>query len=1256
MGKLVRLELYNFKSYKGHHVMLFGDSYFTSVIGPNGSGKSNSMDAISFVLGIKSSHLRSTHLRDLVYRGRVLKHSRIAADGTATEGAQDGDDGQAEEGDDENGDDVETQESTQRNDPTTAWVMAVYEDDAGDEQAWKRSITSSGQSEYRINDRVVTAKQYNDALENENILIKARNFLVFQGDVEAVASQSARDLTRLIEQISGSLEYKADYDRLKEEAEKADEEQRFKLDQRRSINSEVKQYQEQKREADDYNRKADEKDRAVVTHVLWKLYHFQRVIEQSGAEIERHNEELKEHRRNVESYQTRLEEAMRDQAKTGRAVSKIERDIKRKEKDVEEKENGLVPIDEKISISNKKAETSRKRVADIQKKEMLSHDRSMLSEKIYRRCSEPRPGGKNSGVRSNSKPDEYNRLRGEVTRQVAGDQIRADNITRQLRTDEETVNSLKSKVDFTQTQIERLENEISELESRRSEVNSGIRSTKQEIDAKKRDFNALTSERLRTNQKRTELDEKLREVLYQIADARGARQESEKEARARETVAEMKRIYPGVKGQLWSLCRPKQKKYAVAVSTVLGRHHDSIVVDTEKTAKDCIDYLRDKRAGQATFIPLDTIIHKAPDSNLKGMHRGMRLAVDTVEYDNSVERAIFYALGNSIVCDDLDIARHLRYERRVDAKAVTLDGTIIHKADLMTGGQGPNDARSARRWDDAELRNSEALKDRLEAELRALPINHQRQAEEETLQGELSGLEARRSYAEDELQTLDRNIASKRRELEFAQGQLAEATPKYNEQSQGLANLRAELETFTASISEAEDAVFAAFCQRLGYPNIRAYEAQQGSAQQEASQKNWNLLRKSLAFETQRLQATEDRITRLENDARSAQQTIEELEAERESLNSELDTLNAELEQLNEQLSAQKAKYDERAERVAEQRREMSKRSKNVEATTKAITALETEVQKAGGERYQLLRRCRIEEISIPLTEGSNNIDSIPLEGVLTGEEADPDTMDVDEDSTQRGVEVQDFGIKPDFDELDDDLKEDNAPSRESQLLEAISELQSELDKMAPNTRAVERLEGVENRLRTLEKDYQTAMRAANRAKKAFEDVRQKREDTFKEAFEYIRDNIDRVYKDLTKTASFPLGGVAALHTEDDDEPYLSGVKYHAMPPLKRFRDMEHLSGGEKTMAALALLFAIHTYKPSPFFVLDEVDAALDHANTVRLANYVREHAGPGMQFIVISLKTGLFQNSETLVGVMRDQGINSSRALTLDLRKYQAV
>lgn len=159
-----------------------------------------------------------------------------------------------------------------------------------------------------------------------------------------------------------------------------------------------------------------------------------------------------------------------------------------------------------------------------------------------------------------------------------------------------------------------------------------------------------------------------------------------------------------------------------------------------------------------------------------------------------------------------------------------------------------------------------------------------------------------------------------------------------------------------------------------------------------------------------------------------------------------------------------------------------------------------------------------------------------------------------------------------------------------------------------------------------------------------------KRSDLFNKAFTHISEQIGPIYRELTRSANYPLGGQAYLDIEDSDEPYLDGIKYHAMPPLKRFRDMEHLSGGEKTMAALALLFAIHSYQPSPFFVLDEVDAALDNTNVARIANYIQDHAAPGMQFIVISLKTGLFQNSEALVGIYRDQVENSSKSLTLDV------
>lgn len=207
-----------------------------------------------------------------------------------------------------------------------------------------------------------------------------------------------------------------------------------------------------------------------------------------------------------------------------------------------------------------------------------------------------------------------------------------------------------------------------------------------------------------------------------------------------------------------------------------------------------------------------------------------------------------------------------------------------------------------------------------------------------------------------------------------------------------------------------------------------------------------------------------------------------------------------------------------------------------------------------------------------------------------------------------------------------------------------------ELEKLNPNMRAIDRLGSVETRLKQTDEEYDTSKVAAQEAKDAFKRVKDRRYELFNKAFSHIQDQISHVYRDLTRSEAYPLGGMAYLDVEDSDMPYLSGIKYHAMPPLKRFRDMEHLSGGEKTMAALALLFAIHSYQPSPFFVLDEVDAALDNANVDKIKKYIREHAGPGMQFIVISLKSGLFQDSESLVGVYRDQEVNSSRTLTLDV------
>lgn len=989
------------------------------------------MDAISFVLGIKSSHLRSTNLRDLVYRGRVLRTSKV--DGEAAPGNENAPNGETHEDD---GADVENSQVEGRgNEPKTAWVMAVYEDDAGEEQRWQRSITSQGVSEYRINKKPVTAQQYNEALEAENILIKARNFLVFQGDVEAIAAQSPRDLTRLIEQISGSLEYKVDYERLKAEAEEAAEEQTVQLNRRRGINSEIKQYQEQKREADNYVRKVEERDHAVITHILWKLFHFQRLIDESSADIQKYQDELKEYRRGVESYEKNVEDAKKEHAKVGRDVSKAEKNIVKQEKEIEEANNSLVPVDEKVDITKKKVNRYSSRISEIGKEQdsqsanakKLEKELKVIQKAQAQWEAEWQAALSKQGRQLNEADQrEYNKLKEEVNKRSSAEQLNLDHMQRQRKTEAESVNSLKSKFESTEWQLKNLESDAKSMNETKSSIKDTIKTASKDIENKKKELNALTSERLRVSQMRTEFEEKLQVVLKRLLEADDGKKRNEKELRAKELISTLKRIFPGVKGRVSDLCKPKQKKYAEAVSTVLGRHFDSIVVDNEKTAKECIQHLRDQRAGQATFIPLETIQVKAFNSNLKGMHRGMRLAIETVDYDESVSRAITYACGNAIVCDDLPTAKYLCYERNVDAKAVTLDGTVIHKGGLMTGGRGPQ--QNSKRWEDSEVENMFKLKDKLLADLGNLPKSHRRGTEEETLQGELVGLEQRLAYAKEEEKALDRNLESKRSELDFVKRQLKEVKPKYEKSQKALEELDEMIAKSKESVSQVEDEVYRQFCRRLGYDNIREYEVQQGSLQEEAAQKKLEFttqksrIENQLSFEKQRLETTRERIGALEAQHERDMNLIGELNVEQERIRTQLDEFNAGLDILRERLEQQKEIYARTSENLSQQRRELQKRSKNVEGTLKNVNASEAEIQRNSSSRYALLRRCKLENIDVPLTENSNSLDQLPIDDLVQA--TDPDAMDVDEDASGGGQGVQDYGIEVDFDSLGETLKE----------------------------------------------------------------------------------------------------------------------------------------------------------------------------------------------------------------------------------------
>lgn len=1022
----------DFKTYRGKHILPFGDSYFTSIIGPNGSGKSNSMDAISFVLGIKSASLRSRELRELVYRGRIIQTSKTVVEEARGEGAPEPE-GKA------NGETQENGDSQGTADPKTAWVEAVFEDDAETIHRWRRTITTSGQSEYRINGRVVSARAYNDALEEQSILVKARAFLIPQGEVEEVAKKPPKEITYMIEQISGSLEKKADYERLKAESDAAAENNSQFLHERRRINAEIKQYSELEAEAKAYERKLAERDDATVTHIMWKLYHHQQAIQKARDKISSHQEELKEHKRGVEKYHQRLQEATQAEAKVKREIAKTNNSINAKAKEIDDAQNSLVPIQEKIRLTAADMEKLEDRIAaltkerDAQTKAVADFDRNLAQvKKAEDKWEAERAAAAQQQGRDLTPQDEqeYNRLRSDVAKQTHANQIEIDRLKREVGTDREHARNLQQKVDGFQASVDRLSEDMSQLRDRQQDRKSRLKELQKTRASKHQELNKLRSDHQRLQSQYIELNQLLEEQMMKLHTAETGRRESKRDAHAREVVSQMKRIFgTSIYGRYKDLIKPKQRKYDTAVGTLLGWHMDAVIVDTDKTARDCIQYLKEQKIGQMSFIPLDSATVKAVNPNLKGVHEGMRLGIDCIDYPPHLERAISSACGDGVICDTLKLARYLCFQRKppIGVKAVTLDGSVISKGNIMTGGtlQG---AHTTQQWGDREIETLTQKVEGYRTQLRNLPKLDQRNREEFELENEVNDLDDQIRHLQEELTTLDRNLTSKKKELDHDKNILRQEKPKYDDVMRRLRNKEQELESFQDAVNQVTDQVFAAFCQRLGYASIRDYEAQQGTAQQEAAEKRLEFRKQRSTLLNmksnvqQRLDAVAERLKNAEDKLRRDRDSLQRHEAEQEKLQNSIDILKAELESFQEHLAKLEEKKGERTGVVKEARRQLDQRNEKVKNVLKEVEEQEEVIKSRAGERYNLLKKCRLDEIQIPLTEDSARLTSLPMTEPTV---QDPDAMDIDEpDPTQiEQPDVNDYGIEPDFDQLDEELR-----------------------------------------------------------------------------------------------------------------------------------------------------------------------------------------------------------------------------------------
>ncbi|KAG0053365.1 Structural maintenance of chromosomes protein 1 [Gryganskiella cystojenkinii] len=1312
MGRLHRIELENFKSYKGHQTIgPFND--FTCVIGPNGAGKSNLMDAISFVLGVKSAQLRSSQLRELIYRDRA-DDSQENNSNQRNGGAAAGSSSSANKNN--------RSAPSNENDPRKTWVMAVYQNDDESEIRFTRSVNMAGVSEYKINGTAKSYGDYDKALQEINILVKARNFLVFQGDVEAIASQSPKDLTKLIEQISGSLELKQQYDQLQQEQERAVEKSTFNFHRKKGINAEIKQYQEQKAEAERFETLQEQKADLLVNYLVWKLFHIERSITTTEKAIVTKSEAQRVVQEELDNLEESLKIAKRNQAEAQRDAYRKERSIAKREKALNELHPEALSLDEKVAHVTKKIKSMK--ANDVAVKETFNAQNKSVSQQeielaqLERRAAkfeqEAKAKEEVQGVTLSAEDlAEYSSKKEEVALRTTAYTQQLGQLKRNIKAEREENSRHREVAQELLTKKSRLSDQEQSLGDHQRKVESHLAQVMQDESRARQDLQNLNNERLRIEKTELELNEKLSNTLNQLMEAKLDQRETEKEQKLKETLSSLKRIFPGVYGRVTDLCKPTQRKYDAAIAVVLGRHLDAIVVDREKTAIECIQLLREQRSGHATFLPLDTLVVQPVNDRLRNLTKGARLAVDVVQYDEVLERAIQYVCGNALVCDTMDIAKNVCYEMGQQVKAVALDGTVFHKSGLITGGQA-GIGSSAKRWEERVVEDLKRRRDLMLQELNDLSKAKKRGVPEEALKSELAGIESKLAFSREDLSATKRKLDGVREEIKLVDAQLAVKGPLAEQSSRTLAEHELEIARVEQAVHKVEDEVFASLCQRVHVANIREYEEQKLKQAQELSETrakfetHLSKLRNQFLFESTQLNETKERLARLGTSLASETKALDQYESQRDEVQMKQADIRQQIEVLKADLEAAQRAFQTKSDQVNSIKKQMARVNRQIDTLTKEISSKESLVDTLDSERSSIFRRCKLEQIDLPMERGSLDDVSLDDADMYRPSASSENDMDVDQGNSgpvgaSQGPRSQDWRITVDFSELSDEqrdvLSSSNSQSpgsggrdgsgssglegmnrlslsgsqqqlasdgetgtsgsstmeqMENEFLDRLKLLSEEIERLAPNMKAIERLDGVEARLKKTDKEFNAARKSARTVKEAFSAVKQERYDRFHGAFQHISEKIDEIYKALTRSAAFPMGGTAYLSLEDTEEPYLDGIRYHAMPPLKRFRDMDQLSGGEKTMAALALLFAIHSYRPSPFFVLDEVDAALDNMNVARIGHYLQEHASKDLQFIVISLKSSLYERGQGLVGIYRDQGVNSSKTLTLGLDQFE--
>ncbi|KAF7586951.1 hypothetical protein BBP40_007989 [Aspergillus hancockii] len=1196
------LILNNFKSYAGKQIVGPFHASFSSVVGPNGSGKSNVIDALLFVFGFRASKMRQGKISALIHNSADFPDLPFCEVEVHFQEIFDLPDG--------------AQEIV----PDSQLIIS-------------RKAFKNNTSKYYMNSKETNFTAVTTLLRDRGIDLDHKRFLILQGEVESIAQMKAKaanehedGLLEYLEDIIGTSKYKTPIDEAAAELETLNDVCVEKNNRVQHVEKEKIALVDKKDKALSYIN--DENELTQKQSALYQIYIDEctdniRVTEEAILQMqELLNLELEKHEGN-ESGIKQLEKAYK---RGMREYENMEKEMQALAKEMAKYDKESVKFEEKKKFlvgKQKKLEKS------MQTARLAASECESLVEKHTNDINKKTKETAELEKEMKAEEDELSAIRESLKGKTQGlsDKITAKQ--KSLEPWDEKINKKVSAVAVAQSELDILRERSNAGAVLLEEAQGKVSSIEETLAAKEEDLEERKAQKSTLEEEVAQLKQNLKKYVTREPEVRAhvssARQKAD-EARASlastqnrgSVLSGLMRLkesgrIEGFHGRLGNL-GTIDEKYDVAISTACPAL-ENMVVDAVEVGQQCIDYLRKNNLGRANFILLDRLPRR--DMSTVFTPESVPRLFDLVKpKDPKFAPAFYSVMQNTLVAKDLEQANRIAYGAR-RWRVVTLDGQLIDTSGTMSGG-GTRVARGAM----SSKQVADTSKDqvaRLEGDLEEMERKFQ------AFQEKQRNIEASMREKSEEIPRVETKIQKILIEIESANRSLADAQRRVKELSAAHkpsktdANQAAALEKQISSLEE----------------EIEDLREQRGGIEEEIQTLQNKIMEVGgvrLRGQKARVDGLKEQINLLSEEISNAEvgkskneKLIAKHQKTRGDAEEELDHVSEDLEKLNEDVSNQ-------ANDASGWKQKVEEAQEALEAKNEELTALKAELD----EKVAELNESRATEIEMrnKLEENQKALAENEKRGRYWHEKLSKLALQ----------NVSDLGDEQAPEELQTYTKDELMEMNKESLKAVIAALEEKTQNSSVDLTVIE-----EYRRRTAEHearsaDLNTALASRDSAKARLDGLRSARLNGFMEGFSIISLRLKEMYQMIT------MGGNAELELVDSLDPFSEGILFSVMPPKKSWKNIGNLSGGEKTLSSLALVFALHHYKPTPLYVMDEIDAALDFRNVSIVASYIKERT-KNAQFIVISLRNNMFELASRLVGVYKVN--HKTKSVTIENKDY---